>query len=293
MGALLPKDRNLRRIIVTGDDFGLALPVNEAIVAAHRGGILTTASLMVGAEFANDAVERARENPSLRVGLHLVLVEGRPISNPKCIPDLVDARGVLPNHLTRAGFRFFFRPGIRRQLEAEIRGQFEAFRDTGLALDHVNAHNHMHLHPTVLRLTLKIGREFGLKAVRFPNEPPFRSWRAAENSFLPRIGSRVVLSPWMGLMRRLLRQARVRFNDFIFGMTDSGKMNLGLVTRFLRRLPRGVTEIYFHPATRRCPEIANVMPNYRHEEEFRVLTSKSLLGVLEQVGTQRIAFSDL
>lgn len=283
----------MKRIIVTGDDFGLAAPVNEAIAEAHCNGILTTASLMVGAGAAQDAVNRAQMLPSLRVGLHLMLVEGKPVLTPAEVPDLVDARGEFSTHLVRAGFNYFFRPGIRRQLEAEIRAQFEAFHRTGLALDHVNAHNHMHVHPTILGLILKVGQEYGLSAVRLPYEPPIRSWRASGKALLGKIAAWAFLSPWMGLMRARLRRVQVRFNDFVFGMADSGAMTLELVLRFLRLLPDGVTEIYFHPATRRCPEIDRHMPDYRHVEEFRALTDKSVIEALKAAGARRIAFSDL
>jgi hopanoid biosynthesis associated protein HpnK len=283
----------LKKIIITGDDFGLALPVNEAIVEAHQKGILTTASLMVGAEFAQDAVERAQKNPSLKVGLHLTLVEGTPVLHQQEIPDLVDAKGSFSTHLARAGFKFFFYPGIRKQLEAEIRSQFEAFHKTGLALDHVNAHNHMHLHPTVLGLILKVGKDYGLKAVRLPNEPPVRSWKAARTSLGSRLSSWIFLCPWIYLMKNLLDQAHVRYNDFLFGMTDSGSMALDLAIQLMRNLPKGVTEICFHPATRRSIEIDRTMPYYRHEDEFRALTSETLRGTLQTIGIQTIAFSDL
>jgi hopanoid biosynthesis associated protein HpnK len=283
----------LKRIIITGDDFGLALPVNEAIVEAHSAGILTAASLMVGAGFVQDAVVRARQHPSLKVGLHLVLVEGRPVLPVREIPDLVDSKGAFSTRLARAGFNFFFHPGIRKQLAAEIRAQFEAFQKTGFELDHVNAHNHMHLHPTVLRLVLKIGREFGLKAVRLPNEPPVRSWKASRKSLGRRLGSRIFLSPWLGLMKYLLRHDGVSHNDFLFGMADSGAMTLDLVLRLLDNLPGGVTELYFHPATRRCVELDSTMPDYRHEEEFRTLTSDALLEAVQSAGIRTIAFSDL
>src|SRR5262245_54545433 len=113
----------MRRLIVTADDFGLAVPVNEAIEEAHRKGILTSASLMVAAPGTADAVERARRLPTLRVGLHVVVVEGRPVLDPGDVPDLVDGRGEFSTHLVGAGFRFFFRASVRRQLEAEIRAQ--------------------------------------------------------------------------------------------------------------------------------------------------------------------------
>jgi chitin disaccharide deacetylase len=269
------------------------LAINEAIAEAHVRGILTTASLMVGARFARDAVERARPLPSLRVGLHLVLVEGTPVLSPRNIPDLVDGNGSFSRDLVRSGFRFFFRAGIRKQLEAEIRAQFEAFQKTGLPLDHVNAHNHMHLHPTVLRLLLSVGRDYGLKAVRLPDEPPVRRWKASGKSLVPEVTSYVFLLPWIRLMKRKLRRAGINFNDHVFGMSDSGAMTLDFVQRLMANLPEGVTEIYFHPSKRRCPEIDRDMPDYRHEEEFETLTSQSLLQTIEAAGMQRIAFGDI
>ncbi len=144
----------MKQLILTGDDFGLDVPVNEAVEEAHCRGVLTAASLMVGADAVADAVERARRLPTLRVGLHVVLVEGRPVLPPSEVPDLVDGNGEFSTRLVRSGFRFFFLPRVRRQMEAEIRAQFRAFRETGLALDHADAHNHMHVHPTVLGLML-------------------------------------------------------------------------------------------------------------------------------------------
>jgi chitin disaccharide deacetylase len=283
----------LNKIIITGDDFGLALPVNEAIVEAHRNGILTTASLMVGAKSSEDAVKRAKQLLSLRVGLHLTLVEGRPVLNHQQVPDLVDPGGEFSTNLVRAGFKFFFYPGIRRQLEAEIRAQFEAFRKTGLELDHVNAHNHMHLHPTLLELLLKVGRDYGLKAVRLPNEPPLLSWKASGKSLGSRLSSWIFLFPWMERMKRMLRRAQIRYNDYLFGMTDCGFMTTDLVLRVIQNLPNGITELCFHPATRRCIEIDQTMPFYRHEDEFRALTSESLRQALQASGARRIAFSEI
>lgn len=283
----------MRKVIVNGDDFGLAVPVNEAIVEAHRRGVLTTASLMVGAAATGDAVQRARETPSLRVGLHVVLVEGTPVLPPHAIPDLVNPRGEFYDHPARAGFRYACGRGMRRQLEAEIRAQFQAFRATGLALDHADTHNHLHLHPRILSLILEVGRDYGLAAMRLPNEPPFPSARAAGKSPLTRLASWAALSPLTALMKRRLRRHGIRCNDFLFGMADTGAMTEDIVVRFLRNLPPGVTEIYFHPSTRRCPEIDRTMPSYRHVEEFETLVSARVRAAFDAAGVPRIAFSDL
>jgi hopanoid biosynthesis associated protein HpnK len=283
----------MKRVIVNGDDFGLAVPVNEAIIEAHCRGILTTASLMVGAGAAADAIARAQQVPSLRVGLHVVLVEGRSILEPRDIPDLVNARGEFSNHPARTGFKYALRPGIRKQLKAEIRAQFEKFRETGLTLDHADTHNHLHLHPRILNLILEVGRDYGLSAVRLPNEPPLPSWRASGKSPISRLAAGISLSPLIGFMKLRLRRAQVKCNDHIFGKADSGAMTTDLLLQLLKNLPDGVTEIYFHPATRRCPEIESTMPTYHHVEEFEALTSKRVREAFATAGIQRIAFSDL
>ena len=162
----------MKHVVFTADDFGLSESVNEAVERAHRDGILNAASLMVAGPAAADAVRRARALPSLRVGLHLVVIEGPAVLPVTVIPDLVDAAGQFPSDQFRLGVRYFFRPQVRRQLAAEIRAQFAAFAATGLTLDHANAHKHMHMHPTMGRLMIDIGRDFGLRAVRVPAEPP-------------------------------------------------------------------------------------------------------------------------
>ena len=283
----------MRKLIVNGDDFGLAVPVNEAIEEAHRSGILTSASLMVGGKAAADAVERAKRLPSLHVGLHLVLVHGSAILPQYRIPDLIDAQGeFLPDPIL-VGLKYFFERELRPQLKAEIRAQFQAFQDTGLRLDHVNGHMHLHLHPRILELVLKVGKDFGLRAMRLPYEPPLRAWRASRKGLARKIGGWALLLPWIALLKARLKWAGIRYNDFIFGLSDTGHLDREILLQILRRLPQGVTEIYCHPATRRCAELDRAMPEYRHELEFEALTSQVVKRAVTTSGSQPIAFSQL
>src|SRR5882724_8630449 len=159
-----------KRVIITGDDFGLALPVNEAIEVAFRDGVLSNTSLLVGEPAARDAIFRARRNPALCVGLHLAVCDGRSVLPPQDIPLLVNARGKLRSPL-RALVQLLllgWLPALQAQLEAEIRAQFDAFRRTGLRFDHVDGHNNMQLHPVVLPILIRVAREYGVTAVRVP-----------------------------------------------------------------------------------------------------------------------------
>ncbi len=280
----------MKKLIITADDFGISLPVNEAIERSHCGGVLNCASLMVGAKAAEDAVERARRLPTLNVGLHLVLVDGAPFLPAREIPRLVDEEGRFSSRLVLSGIRFFLRQSVRRQLEAEIRAQFEAFRKTGLNLDHVNTHHHLHLHPTVLGLILKVGRDYGMRAVRFPYEPPWPSWRASRRGLGRKLFLWLFLSPWLVFLKNRLKREHVRSNHFIFGLNDSGNINPDLILGILRSLPPGVTEIYFHPS---IPDIDPGKGGCPPLREFETLTDPRLRQALLTSGIQRIAFSDL
>lgn len=263
----------MQRVVFSADDFGLSEAVNAAIEQAHHHGILNAASLMVAAPAAADAVRRARALPGLRVGLHLVVIEGQAILPPASIPDLADVSGWFPSDQLRLGLRYFFLPHVRRQLAAEIRAQFAAFAATGLPLDHANAHKHMHLHPTVAALMLRIGAEFGLRAVRVPAEPP---------EVLARCGTDVgrggrALYRWTRVLRRQVRRAGMTANDHCFGIAWSGHMTAPRIHRLLRELPDGSNEIYFHPAVARDAELCRLMPDYEHTAELEALLDRSLL----------------
>ncbi len=280
----------MKQLIVTGDDFGASIAVNEAIERAHLGGVLNTTCLMVAGAAAADAVQRARRMPSLHVGLHVVLVDGRPLLPARDVPALVDGDGKFSARLASAGFNFFFNPAARRQLEAEIRAQFQAYRATGLPLDHANGHNHMHLHPTVLSAIIRIGREYGLKAMRVPYEPLAPSWRAMRSDLRGRFGNGVLLAPVLGLMRARLRAAGLSCNDFVFGLNDTSHMTRDRVLALLRELPEGVTEMYFHPATAWSPEMPE---GAQCQEELAALTDPQVAQLVRDAGICMTTFADL
>jgi hopanoid biosynthesis associated protein HpnK len=279
--------RNSRGLIVTADDFGAATAVNEAVEQAHVRGVLTAASLMVGAPAAADAVARAKRLPELRVGLHLVLVEGRPVSDPAAVPDLIGPDGAFRKDMARLGADIFFRPAVRRQMAAEVLAQFEAYAATGLPLDHVNAHKHFHLHPSVLDAMLRIGRRFGLSAVRAPIEP-HAVLEAVERT--PRPAAAWIAGPWAQACRRRLRRAGVRAPDQVFGLAWSGAMTAPRLAGVIGRLPPGLSEIYLHPAA--AEAYLGSAPGYRYLEEFQALVDPEVATVVRRAGLRLGGFAD-
>ncbi|MBA2125471.1 hopanoid biosynthesis associated protein HpnK [Hyphomicrobium methylovorum] len=278
------------RLIVTADDFGLSVPVNEAVEQAHERGILTAASLMTGAPACDEAVERARRLPRLGVGLHLTLVDGRPVLPASEVPGLVGPDGRFSTDPTKFGTALFFSSELRRQAEAEITAQFEAFRRTGLPLDHVNGHQHFHMHPVISKIIARLAPAFGNPGVRIPVEPPLASYRAAGD----RLGGR--LSAWAfyvaqtRLLRRRVRSAGLPVNRYVFGLNESGAMIESRVLAFLDHIPAGPCEIYFHPATRRWDGVDNLPVSYRPVDEFSALTSAAVKAKVAALGITLVPF---
>src|SRR5262245_32508336 len=258
----------MKQLVVTADDFGLAPEVNEAVETAHQHGILTAASLMVAGPAAQDAIARARRLPRLRVGLHIVLVEGSPKLPPERVPDLVDARGHFRTDMARLGLAIATRRAVRQQVRAEIEAQFEAFRASGLALDHVNAHKHFHLHPMIASEIIAVGARYGMRGLRVPREP---------TSVLSIIEPRAarapawVTAPWAGLLAWRARQAGLQVPDAVFGLAWSGAMTTARLLGLLQHLPEGRSEVYLHPAT--ADDFPGHAPGYRYAEELAALTA--------------------
>lgn len=267
------------RAIVTADDFGLSVGVNEAVEEAHRKGLLTTASLMVAGEAAGDAIRRARRLPGLGVGLHLVAVDGA-AAEPAGLDGLVDAAGEFPSRQLGLAVRFFFSPDARRRLWREIGAQFAAFRRSGLTLDHANAHKHMHMHPTVGGMLIRAGLEHGLAALRVPAEP---AGPLAASGTRVGLGGRALAS-WAGLLRARALRAGLRVNDAAFGIAWSGHMTTDRLIRLAPNLPPGLNEIYFHPSARRDGPIPRRMPDYEHEAELRALLDPAVREAFARAG---------
>jgi len=264
--------RTARQLVVTADDFGVDVAVNEAVEQAFTDGVLTCASLMVGGEAAKDAVERARRLKGLGVGLHITLADGKPVSAKRHVRGLLGKDGRFRNDLVGSGFRWFFNPIIRSQLAFEINSQFQAFAATGLVLDHVNVHKHLHVHPTVAKLIIHIGRRYGMLAIRIPEEPQDILAQAEPGLELPKSRLKLMLR----LLRRRATRARLIQNDNVFGLAWSGSMTEEKLLSLIPHLPVGLNEIYSHPATRDARDMPHAVPTYRYRDELAALLSSKV-----------------
>ena len=274
-------DSKPRRLIVNADDFGRSASINQAVIRAHREGILTTASLMVNEPAFEEAVALAREHPTLGVGLHLTLLCGHSALPPEEIPGLVNAKGEFSRNPAGAGFRYFFQRGLREQLRQEIHAQFRKFRATGLPLDHVNGHLHLHLHPTVFRILMSDAAQLGIQRLRLTFDPLRVNLRAASGHLAYRSLHVAIFHPLSARARPALSQRGIRHTDAVFGLLQNARVDEAYLTRLLPRLPAGDSELYSHPS---LDEFKN---------EFDALTSPRVQEQVKKLGIKLIRYQDL
>lgn len=260
---------------------------------AHRDGILTTTSLMVKAPFADEAVALARANPRLGVGLHLVLVQGTPASADARETGLATASGRFRDSAIPAAIRYFFDPRLRRAVLREVRAQLEAYRATGLPLDHFDGHVNVHLHPMLQATIAELAPEFGIRAVRLTREAIAPNLRYDPRHKLRKTFEGVVLRLLSSITEKRLAPLGVVFADRTLGLHQTGQCDERYLTHVLRELPEGVSEVYCHPAESQTAEMRRVMPGYRPADELAALTSPRVRALIEERGIELVRWSDL
>lgn len=271
----------LKRLIVNADDFGLSHSVNEAVVRAHQEGILTSASLMVNEAGFDDAVKLAKQNPGLAVGLHLTLLQGHSTLPAEKIPGLVNERREFGNDPVFVGFVYFIQHRLREQLRAEIHAQFEKFRSTGLRLDHVNGHLHLHLHPAIFQILMEDSDRLGIQQMRLTRDCLARSWKISRGHWFYKISHAFIYERLSRRARKSLEQKKIRHAQISFGLLQNARVDEDYILKLLPELPNGDSELYSHPS----------LDKFKHE--FDAMVSPRVKEKIKTLGIKLIRYSDL
>jgi hopanoid biosynthesis associated protein HpnK len=235
----------MKSLIVNADDFGLTAGVNRAVIEGHERGIITSATLMANMPGFDEAARLARAHPSLGVGLHFNLTQGRPVAEAAQVHSLTNARGEFLGTGAMVAWRSLA-GGLRtEEIRAELRAQLEKARAAGIQLTHIDSHHHIHALPQVFAAIARVLPECGIRAVRLPQE----RWRGAAAS--PKIIKQSVVAAGLAQLcradRALLKSAGLRAADAFFGLARTGCWTKDWLLDVVARLPDGVSELMCHP----------------------------------------------
>lgn len=236
-----------KTVIVTADDFGLSREVNAGVLRAYREGVLTGTSLMVTGAARDEAAALARENPALDVGLHLVVCRGRAVLNRENLLGIVNAHREFATNPTLAGMRYFFNRRIQTLLRDEIRAQIELHLKLIGYLNHLDGHLNFHVHPAIADILAKLIDEYTIQCIRLPREPVFTTLALARDNAPRKLVEAAIFRVLSRRARGLFASKGAQSTDWLFGLHQSGNLTEDYVAGIIARLPRGLTEMYFHP----------------------------------------------
>jgi len=276
------------RLLVHADDFGLSEKINDGIRQAHVDGVLTSASVMANGAAFDHAIDICRQVPSLDIGIHLTLVEERPVLPAREVPSLADGDRKLHRHATVFTKRYLqgkIDPDdVRRELDAQLRKVL----NTGIAVSHVDSHQHIHMLPVILGITEELAMHYGIPLVRFPREQ-IRPYMLTRPASLPRVAQLVWLR-WLCFHGRRSPLARTQaFAGFFFG----GKLTKQHLLTVIEHLPEsGTCEVMCHPGLA-DPDTRYAHWGYRWSEELDALVDPDVADCLRRRAIRLVSYKDL
>jgi hopanoid biosynthesis associated protein HpnK len=254
----------MRRLIVSGDDFGLHPLINQGIIEAHEHGILTSASLVACGQAFQDAVKLAKAHPKLGVGVHLTFVEEKPISPPDRIRSIVSNNGDFPKTWRGVVSNLIMGRIKLEHLRYEAGAQISRVTEAGITPTHLDAHQHLHLSPAIWRILLPLISKYRIPAVRMIRQEILKDQRGWKTKGLEFLSRRAI---------RKANQTGLWFPDFAAGTSLGGHMSEGLLCRILGALPEGTTELICHPGKSNRELASCYNWGYDWEQETAALTS--------------------
>lgn len=266
--------------------------VNEGIARAFDQGLLRSTSIMTVGEAAEDAIIKSHARPNLDVGIHLVLVDERPLLSPLRVSSLVGRDGFFLNR-TRLLSQILSGKLNFSQVEAEWTAQVEKGLNAGLSITHMDSHQFVHLFPGLFKLSLKIAGRYEIPYVRNRMVDPW-----IEGATLARRVQWAGLWSWLYVMKKMGWFLSVPFVPTVGFLNAGGRMNPVTVLKSLERLnvkQNLVTvEVMLHPGTG-DPYTSR---KYRHwgyhwENDLNLALDKRLRRGFEQKGIQLTSFGEM
>jgi hopanoid biosynthesis associated protein HpnK len=285
----------VRRLIVNADDFGLTAGVNRAIVAGHRSGLITSATVMANARAFEEAVAMAKAAPGLKTGCHVVLIDGAPIAEN--LPTLTNGTPRFRNSLKQ-----FAVAAVRGQIavdeiQREAEAQIRRIQAAGLTVTHVDSHKHTHMFPHVLGPVMRAARACGIRAIRNPFEP-LRSWPRGMVLGTPALWLRsagvMTFQMFASEFRRALKEEDMVSCDGTVGIAATGKLDQKMLLRILQALPEGTWELVCHPGYSDDDlRAAGTRLTQSREIELAALTSAETKDALARQNIELISYAEL
>lgn len=280
----------MARLIINADDFGSFEGVNRAVEKSIREGALRSTTIMAGGNAFDDAVEVARRNPSLGVGVHLTLVRGRPVLTKDEIPSLVDENGMFYEDYGAFIKKYLTGRVSLDEIRSELSAQIRKAEAAKIDITHVDSHQHMHVLPGILGIVIGIARDAGIKAMRVPSASIFLG--SATNGIGQLIG-RTGLFTLSEIARMRAKLAHINSPEHFDGIVAGEAVSEEYMMYAIENLHGGTTEIMVHPGDDNAALQKSADWEHDFEKELNSITSEKVMKLIESKKVELISFRDI
>ena len=280
-----------KRLIINADDFGLCEGVNKAVSQAHKDGVLTSATIMANMPAADEAVQIARKMPALGVGVHLNLLEGRPLSKAGNINRLLDSDGRFALSAPRLSLLSIAGHKIRNAIRTELAAQIQWVIDNDLTPTHLDSHKHIHCFPAIFSIVCGLAKQFDIGAIRWTFEPEQLSrmpWPLPGEGGKKR--ARIIR-----FMAKINRRQNSRFfkTDALLGIAHTGKINVNFFKAAALYTSAETAELMTHPGYIDGLEPEKTRLLEQRKAELDALCSNKTRQYLKDAGIELVHYGQL
>ncbi|MBN1787673.1 MAG: ChbG/HpnK family deacetylase [Sedimentisphaerales bacterium] len=278
-----------KRMIINADDFGLCEGVNKAVIEAHKNGVLTSTTIMANMPAVDQAIHFAKDNPSLGVGIHLNVLQGKPLSPDNSIKLLTNDSGEFKYSAYKLAIETLLCKKTRQAIEIELTSQIASVIDKGIKPTHLDSHKHFHCLEPVYKIVCSLADKFGIRAIRWPWEPATvcsKDWPDIElkDKF------RAFLVRQMALKAQKLDNRFIK-NDIFFGLAHTGRIDDNFWAEIAQTQFAGTAEVMTHPGY--ADGLGKTRLVQQRRSELECLCNPATKKLLTQAGIQLVHYGNI
>ena len=277
----------MQKLIITADDYGMCDSVDKAIDAGIENGFITTTNVMLNMETLHNAKNLRERYPHISIGIHWNVTTGKPISDPKEIPTLVDENGVF---WTIKNFKKKYSKGLisPTDLEKELKAQYVLFEQTCGKPDYWNTHENSSLHTKAFKVFEKVAKGYGIKVTRTFQRVYFDKFGLDFKTELREFLVKNFFQIWFQKVRKTFIMPTARIVSF----NQMSKTEGDVLLKALKKDARDYIEVVFHPATvANSPYFGNI--STERVQEYQFVSSKEVYEQYRENGFEFVSFEAL
>ncbi|MDP2924119.1 MAG: ChbG/HpnK family deacetylase [Candidatus Omnitrophota bacterium] len=258
-----------KSLIITADDFGLHDDINRGIEVAIKNGVVNSVSFVTNTPLFEDSLKIIKRYPDVSVGVHLNITDEPPLSSLERVKFLLNNKqSFLGNHF-KVIYSVISNPRQVNQIKLEFELQIKRLLDNNITISHLNSHGHIHIIPCLFKITLELSKKFNIPFIRIPEERLFKKdyfyrWDIVGINLLSKY------------VTHKFRNSQFNHTDSFFGLRYAGRLTRERLTRIIRNLDYGTTEIVTHPGYENYSLSQRFNWNYSWREELLALMANEI-----------------